>query len=134
NRLNYSFSPSAGGGVTLSSNISEKIDFTLRAHTDYNFVSNSVQRQAENSYFSNNLRGRLYWDIWNGVVFTSNVAYQWYIGLSDAYNQGFLLWNLSLGKRILKDKGEIRLSAYDILKENTSISRNVRAAYYQDTR
>ena len=132
-RLNYSYSPSAGAGATLSSNISDKLDFTFTGNSSYNYVTYSLESQRDDSYLNNMLRGKLYWDIWKGIVFTSNLAYHWYMGLSDTFNQEYFLLNLSVGKRILNEKGEIRLSAYDLLKQNTSISRDVTAAYIQDS-
>jgi hypothetical protein len=45
------------------------------------------------------------------------------------------LWNASIGKKIFdKQRGEIRLYAFDILGQNRSIQRNVTEAYIEDTR
>jgi hypothetical protein len=38
----------------------------------------------------------------------------------------YWLWNLSVGKKFLKDrKGELKLTAFDVLKQNVSFSRSV---------
>ncbi len=40
---------------------------------------------------------------------------------------------MSVGKKILKDrKGELKLSVFDLLKQNQSITRNVTETYIQD--
>jgi hypothetical protein len=42
---------------------------------------------------------------------------------------------MSLGKKILKNqKGEIKLSVFDLLKQNQSITRNITGEYIEDVR
>ncbi|MEJ7664815.1 MAG: hypothetical protein WKG07_37525 [Hymenobacter sp.] len=56
-----------------------------------------------------------------------------YRGLSAAYNQNYVLWNASIGKKLFPgQRGEIKLYAFDILKQNRAIQRNVSVAYYED--
>jgi hypothetical protein len=44
------------------------------------------------------------------------------------------LWNAGLGYKFLKNQqGEIRLSVFDILGQNQSITRNVTELYIEDT-
>ena len=41
---------------------------------------------------------------------------------------------MSVGKKLLKDqKGELRLSVFDLLKQNRSVMRNVTETYIEDT-
>ncbi len=45
----------------------------------------------------------------------------------------FTLWNASFGKKFLKNNaGELKLTVFDILKQNNSIARNVTETYVQD--
>jgi hypothetical protein len=70
-----------------------------------------------------------------GWFTTDDVTYQKYNGLTSGYNLNYFLWNMSVGKKILKKQaGEIKLTMFDILKQNTSISRTVTAAYIEDVR
>jgi hypothetical protein len=47
----------------------------------------------------------------------------------------FLLWNMSLGKKVFRNqRGEFNINAYDLLKQNTSIWRNISDAYVEDVR
>lgn len=58
---------------------------------------------------------------------------QFYSGLSAGFNQNFVLWNAAIGKKFLPgNKGELKLSVYDLLKQNQSISRTVDNGYIQD--
>ena len=56
-------------------------------------------------------------------------------GLSAGYNQSYWLWNAGIGKKFLKNQaGEIKLSVFDLLKQNNSITRTVDPTYTDDVR
>jgi hypothetical protein len=43
------------------------------------------------------------------------------------------LWNAAIGKKFLKNRqGELKLSVFDLLKQNQSIVRTVTGAYIED--
>ena len=68
-----------------------------------------------------------------GWFVQNDVSNQTYSGLSGGLNQSFWLWNAAIGKKFLKKKaGELKLSVFDILKQNQSISRTVTETYIQD--
>ena len=55
-------------------------------------------------------------------------------GLSSGFNQNFWLWNAGIGKKFLKNRaGELKLSVFDLLKQNQSIVRNVSENYIEDS-
>jgi hypothetical protein len=60
----------------------------------------------------------------------------YYKGLSsNSFNQNYVLWNASLGKKLFeKQQGEIKLSVFDLLNQNAAISRSVNGNYIQDTK
>jgi hypothetical protein len=131
--LNYARTPSLNAGVVLSSNISERLDFTLSSTSAQNYVRNTLSQQLNTNYFSQVSRLRLSWIVGPGISFQTDVAHQVYTGLSSSYNQSYLLWNASLGKKLFPgQRGEIKLYAFDILKQNRAIQRNVTEAYYED--
>jgi hypothetical protein len=70
---------------------------------------------------------------WKGLVLQTDMSHQLYTGLSESYNQNFLLWNAGAGYKFLKDRrAELRLNVYDILAQNNSITRNITETYYED--
>ena len=70
-----------------------------------------------------------------GWFFQNDLNNQWYKGLSEGFNQNYWLWNMSAGRKFLKSrKAELKLSVFDLLKQNRSISRNVTESYVQDIR
>jgi hypothetical protein len=131
-QLNYARTPSVGAGLTLSSNISEKLDFTISSNSTKSFVFNTLQN-TQTSYFNQSTRLRLSWIVGPGISIQTDVAHTAYSGLSAGYNQQYVLWNASIGKKIFPgQRGEIKLYAFDILNQNQGIQRNVTAAYYED--
>src|SRR5690606_39832644 len=62
--------------------------------------------------------------IW--FVYRTEVSNQYNTGVTAGQDNNFTVWNMSLGKKFLKDnKAEISLSVNDVLNENTSFRQNV---------
>jgi len=121
-------------GAVLGSNISERIDFTLSYNGSINFVTNSVQDAENNDYFYQNLGLRFNWITWKEIVLRNDLTYKLYLGLSDIFNQDYLVWNIQVGKKFLKDnRAELSLGVYDLLNQNLSIKRTVTDSYIQDS-
>jgi hypothetical protein len=113
-------------GATLSSNVSQYIDYTLSYNANLNNVVNTLQPQLNSKYYTYTTNAQVNLLSKNGWFFQTDVTNQSYKGLSDGFNQHFLLWNMGVGKKFLKEqKGELKLSVFDLLKQNQSIQRNI---------
>jgi len=135
NELNYSNSPDISLGVVVASNINEKIDFTISTDNSISFVQNTLDESLNSNYYINSSKLRFYYNFWRELIYRSDITYTSYTGLSDSYNEDFFLWNMSLATRFLKNKkGELMISAHDILNQNQSISRTITDNYIQDSR
>ena len=131
--LNYARVPSFGAGLTLSSNISAQLDFTASTTASQNYVRNTLQTRLNSNYFSQVTRFRLNWIVGPGINLATDLMHQAYAGLAAGYNQQYVLWNASIGKKLFPgQRGEIRVYAFDILGQNRAIQRNVADAYYED--
>ncbi|RDC64800.1 TonB-dependent receptor [Adhaeribacter pallidiroseus] len=131
--LNYSYTQTYGVGLTLSSNISENLDFTLASNGNMNLTRNSASVGQNNNYYTINNRARLNWIFWKNFVLQSDFTQRIYSGLSANYNQNYSLWNVSVGKKFFpKRNGDLRLIVYDLLKQNNSIQRNIQPTYIED--
>jgi hypothetical protein len=120
-------------GAVFASNISEKFDFTLSSNSAYSTVSNSLQTSLNTHYFNQNSRIKINILPWKGLVFSSDLTHTFYSGLSQSYNQRYLLWNAGIGYKFLKNRqAELKITAYDILKQNTNIQRNTTDLYIED--
>jgi hypothetical protein len=123
------------GGFVLSSNISEKIDFTISYSATYNVVQNTLQTSANNNYYTHTASGKFNWLFWKGFVFNTSVQNTLYRGISQGFNQDIVLLNAALGYKFLKDKSlELRAGVNDILNQNSGISRTVSQTYIEDDR
>lgn len=133
NLLNYSNSYASNAGSTLSSNISEKLDFSIGYTGNYTIVKNSVQKQSDNNYFSHTATFRINWIFYKGFVFNTEANQTLYNGLTQNFNQQYLLWNAYVGYKFLKNQSlEAKISVFDILNQNRSIGRNVTGSYTED--
>ncbi len=122
-------------GMVLASNISENVDFTVSSASNYSLAKNSVRQEMNNTYFYQKSEINLNLIFWKGLTFSNQLLHQYYSGLSQNFNESYLLWNIGIGKKVFKDKlGEIKLSVFDLLNQNKSISRNVTELYIEDTK
>lgn len=122
-----------GLGAVLSSNISEKIDFTISSRSTISNATNSINTNLNTQYFNQRSQARFVWIFGKDFVFRTNLSHQWYEGLSEGFNQNYWLWSAGIGKKLFKNqRGEIQLFVFDLLGQNTNISRTVTELYIQD--
>lgn len=133
NVRNNSNSYAFNAGLSLSSNISKKIDFTISYNANYTIVKNSLQQQNNNNYFNHTASARFNYQFWKGFVFNTSVSNTLNAGGSSSYNVSYWLLNASLAYKFLKDESlEVKFSANDILNQNKNITRNVTEIYTED--
>ncbi len=121
-------------GAVLSSNVSQNVDFRIGYTANFNTARNDLRRSSNNSYYQGQLTGKLTMNGMKGWVLENELNYQQYIGLGAAYDQDALVWNAAIGHKFLKNNAlEIRVSAYDILGRNVSVTRDVSDTYLQST-
>lgn len=123
------------GGVSLSSNISDRIDFNISTRSSFNQVDNSLRPQLNTEYFNQRTRIRYNWVFWNGFVYRTDISHRLDTGLADGYNNSVFLVNMSFGKKILANQlGEINVKVYDLFGQNNNVRRNVSEIYIEDWR
>lgn len=134
-RVNRANTYGLSQGVVLSSNMGEKLDFTLSYNYGFNRVVNTLQPQLNTAFTTQSAGGSVVWNVWKGLVLRSDISHQRYGGLSDGFNQQFTLWNASLAQRFLRNQnGELKLSVFDLLNQNTSVGRSISETYVEDNR
>jgi hypothetical protein len=127
NSLNYNL------GAVLSSNISEYVDFNLSYAANINNVKNTIQPNLNNNYFTQSIGINANLLTKKGLFFQNDLSNESSSGLSDGFNQNYWLWNMAVGQKFLKNQmGELKLSVFDLLKQNKSITRDVTETYVQD--
>ncbi len=132
---NIGSSYSVRSGVVLSSNISPNLDFTVSYWATYNMSRSTLTTNNSGDYFTHNAGLRLNAVVGPGVVLRQELNHNLQSGVPSAYGQDIVLWNSTIGKKLLKgDKGEIRVTATDALAQNRSVTRNITESYVQDSR
>ncbi len=148
--VNYSESPSIlndernlnrttnyKAGASLGSNISENADFTLSYSGGYNTTKyeNDVEgaESHDNNYLTQSASLKFKFVFWCGITLTSTTTYSQYKGVTDSFNEQYVISDLYLGKKIFKNnRGEITVGVNDIFDQMESFSRNVTESYVEN--
>ena len=142
---NYGNSVSKTNNVennTKNTGVSETVRLTFRNNwleigTSYMLRFNravySLQDKATTNYYNHRLGGDIFINLPLNFVVTTTANYNFYRGYGDDYNRDMVLWNGDLSKKVFKNKqGTIKLSVYDILKQNRSYTRTTTDNYRED--
>jgi hypothetical protein len=130
---NYSNNYTPSFGLVLSSNISTDLDFSLSYNGNYNIENNTAQPQANNNYYSHTAAFKVNWVFLKNFVVNTNVTDNYYTAFSSTGDQHFFLWNAYVGYKFLKERQlEARITAFDILNQNKSITRTVTETYVEN--
>lgn len=129
--------------TTRSLNLSERLngtfrndwfEFGLNGGIRYNVSKSTLQPQSDKETFdysfgaSSNVT--LPWD----VTVSTDASYSMKRGYSEGLDRNELIWNAQIAKNFLKKKqATISLQIYDILKEQSNLSRSISASMRQDT-
>jgi hypothetical protein len=111
----------------------ELLDINLEARAGYNEAKYSLQPVLNNNYWKQEYSVDATATLPKGFTIASDLTYTAYSGRAAGYNTNTALWNASISKQVLKSKkGEIKLSAFDLLKQNIGVDRNNNANYTED--
>jgi hypothetical protein len=127
----YTDSWNLNHGMTLSSNINEKIDFTFSSSSNYRKSSNASTSGSE--YFSQTTSLNMYWNFFKDLVFRTNASNNYQNNFSTSNEDSFWHLNLGLSTKVFKSKrGELSFTAYDILSKDDQRSHIVTDLYTAD--
>jgi Outer membrane protein beta-barrel family len=131
--LNYANNTTTGFGLTVSSNINDKVDFTVSSRSSFSQVNNTLVQSNDADYWIQSSALRFGWVLPLGIVIRSEMEHQYYEGLGDAFNADYLLWSAGIGKKLFANqRGELTLSVFDLLNQNRRVARNITDVYVED--
>jgi hypothetical protein len=132
--VNYSNDYAPSLGLVLSSNISQNVDFTLAYFGNYNIVNNTIQTQSNNNYYNHTVSFKINYIFLKHFVFNTDITNTYYSTLtSKANTENFYLWDAYVAYKMLKNNAlEARISAFDILNQNKSVTRTVTDTYVEN--
>ena len=133
--LNYVKIPSLDIGVVASSNISDKIDFTIKSNTSLYYTYNSLNSLRNSKYINQEFDIKMYYNFCKTYTLRNELQYQYYHDITDNNNTDYYLWNVSLGRKLFKNhRAELIITVHDILNQNTKINRVSTGLYIQDSK
>ena len=125
--------------VTLGSNISENIDFTVSwrgsVHQAWNTLAlKGTSLQEKNLYFNHRTKADMKFVFLRGFTFTASAIYKQYVGFTNDYKEDFLLCNLYLGHKFLKSRrAEVLIGVNDVFNQNKAFARTVGSGYTRNS-
>ncbi|MFK7748943.1 MAG: outer membrane beta-barrel protein, partial [Kordia sp.] len=119
--------------VRMTYNYKELIEIEPRYSLALNTVRYSLDNLNNETFQNHNvgLKTTTYWP--KNIVFGNDLRYTYQSNVAPGFERGALFWNMSLGVKVLKDKGTIKLTAYDLLDQNINTRRSVTADFIQDS-
>jgi hypothetical protein len=113
----------------------ELFDITLGGNINWNRVTYSLQAAQNTDFLSYGADLDLNFFLPKGFTLGNTVAYTGNAGRAEGFNPNFTLWNAYLAKSLLKNnRGEVRMTVYDLLNQNTGLDRTANGNFVQDTR
>jgi uncharacterized membrane protein YgcG len=132
---NYTKNTSLGETISWTTNLKDHFDMNFSSTSSYNIARNSLQPSQNLNYYSQVLSADLTFYTKNGWILATDFDYTYNGNRSAGYNSSVPLLNPGIAKQIFKNKqGEIRVTIFDLLNQNVSVTRSVTANTVQDTR
>lgn len=127
--LNHTIS----GGLGLSSNISDKIDYSISWRPNLNLAKSNSSQNSNNNFVNHALKAKLNWIIIEGFVIRTDYTLSLFDYANNNSDQTLNILNVGIGKKIFKNqRGEITLAINDLLNQNSNINRNAYENFVQD--
>lgn len=125
----------ANGGVNTSFR-NEWINVELKGDINWGHIRNNVNTQGNQDTFNFSYGGQVQWTMRWGTQLSSDIRMSSRRGFSQAdMNTNELLWNASLSHSFLQGKAlTVKAEMFDILHQQTNISRAVDAFSRRDSR
>ncbi|MCB9230899.1 MAG: outer membrane beta-barrel protein [Bacteroidia bacterium] len=120
--------------VSLENRKKDLIDVMVGGRLTHNITTYTLDANRNQSY----LNHKYYMDVTvylpKGFTLNSEFEYNLYTGGGFAQNTSYPLWKAYVGKTFLKgERGELRLSAFDILNRNLGFDRSTSINYLEQT-
>jgi hypothetical protein len=131
----YTRNTSLAETVSWTTNLRENFDMNFSSTTTYNIARNSLQPTQNLNYYTQVLSTEITYYTKSGWIVATDFDYTYNGNRAAGYNASVPLLNPSFAKQIFKNKqGELRLSIFDLLNQNVSVSRTVTSNTILDSR
>ncbi len=135
NVSNYTRSTILSETLKWTTNLKKNFDMNLSYSFTYNPIRSSISSSQNTNYTTQSLAADFTVYSNNGWILASDFDLLKYGNRPVGYNTSVFLINPSIAKQFLKNKaGELRLSCFDLLKQNVAISSSASANQIVNTR
>ncbi len=119
--------------LRLTFNYKELVEIEPSYRLSINKSTYSLDEFEDNDFLNHrvSLRTTTYWP--KNIVFGNDIQYSYNPNVAPGFDKGAVFWNVSLGLKMLKDKGLLKLKVYDLLDQNINTRRTVTADYISDS-
>ncbi len=122
-------------GISFDNRKKDKIDASIGVRLSYNKTSYSESPQLNQTYLDKRYFAEITVNPTKKWSFNSIFEYTQYSAESFGASQNIPLWQAGLTRYILKNnRGQIKLTAFDLLDKNLGISRTSQLNYIQEER
>lgn len=124
-----------GPSARLDLNPSDKLDLSFSAGFNYYNTAYSLQSALSTNYFSQRYEGEVNWQLPANFLLNTSFTYTINSQRADGFNTSVPLCNASFSRQFLRfNRGELKLSVFDILNKNVGINRTSNQSYIEDSR
>ena len=119
--------------VGVENRVKDRFDLEVSASFNFNDVKYSLNQELNRSYVNSQYRGEasLYLGAWE---LESDFRYRTYDQGLFAESRNIARWDASLSRRVLDDRAELELHAYDLLNQNQGVAVSNSANFIEESR
>ncbi len=122
-------------GLTIGSNISPNLDFTVTYSADYTIASNSFYQELDENYYRHDTGLRFSWLPAGGLVLETGGRYNDYLGLDEELYPTTFIMSAGVGYKFMQqDAVEVKMVVGDIFNQENGINRSITELYVEDSR
>jgi hypothetical protein len=126
---------SAGPEISISASYKEKFNISFEASLSINKTNYSLQSALNTKYLQQRYGADLDWEMPKRFFFATDFSYTINTQRAAGFNAKIPIWNASFSKLFMKyNRGEIKISAFDLLNKNIGINRTSNLNYIEDSR
>lgn len=119
--------------VNLEFDVPDIININPSYDISFNHAKYSLGNRQNQNYADHTAQLDLtsYWP--EKIIFGNTITYSHLGETAPGFDKDFVLWNMSLGYKLIGDDGILKLTVYDLLDQNIATSRRTGEDYIQDT-
>ena len=124
---------SLNGRLYLSATYKELINLMPSYGIRFNDARYNVTQNQDASSVTHTIATDIFINWPKSLILENSIQYNYNSRIAPGFKKGVTTWNAAANYQLFKSKrGMLRLAIYDILKQNTNVTRNITQNYVQD--